>query len=104
LNVLRLQYPDVQFSLIIGSDNAVIFDHWKDYQLILRDFPILVYPRMGFDFQEVAHKYPEMQLLTTPYYNVSSTQIRQLIQEQKDLSPYLDPSVIQLIEENDFYH
>lgn len=104
LNVLRLQYPDVQFSLIIGSDNAIIFDQWKDYQLILRDLQILVYPRMGFDFQEVAHKYPEMRLLSTPYYNVSSTQIRQLIHEQKDLSPYLDPSVIQLIEENDFYH
>ncbi len=103
LNVLRLQYPEYQFSLIIGSDNALIFDQWKDYIQILENFPILVYPRMGFDFQTVAHQYPAMQLLTTPYYNVSSTQIRQLIQEGKDLSPYLDPSVIQLIEENDFY-
>ena len=103
LNVLRLQYPEYQFSLIIGSDNAIVFDQWKDYHQILEDYPILVYPRLDFDFQAVANKYPRMKLLSTPYYNVSSTQIRQLIQERKDLSPYLDSSVIQLIEENNFY-
>jgi nicotinate-nucleotide adenylyltransferase len=103
LNVLRLQYPEYQFSLIIGSDNAIIFDQWKDYHKILEDYPILVYPRLDFDFQVVANKYPRMKLLSTPYYNVSSTQIRQLIKERKDLSPYLDLSVIQLIEENNFY-
>ena len=103
LNVLKSQYPALQFSLIIGSDNALIFDQWKDYNQLLENFPVLVYPRKGYDFETVAQKYPSMQLLSTPYYDISSTQIRQRIQELQDLSSYLHPSVIQIIEENHFY-
>lgn len=103
LNVLKSQYPALQFSLIIGSDNALIFDQWKDYNQLLENFPVLVYPRKGYDFETVADKYPSMQLLSTPYYDISSTQIRQRIQEREDLSSYLHPSVIQIIEENHFY-
>ena len=103
LNYLVKEYPTVQFSLIIGSDNALIFDQWKEYQQILDHFPVLVYPRKGYGFETVADQYPAMQLLSTPYYDISSTQIRQLIQERQDLTPYLHPSVIQLIEENNFY-
>jgi nicotinate-nucleotide adenylyltransferase len=103
LNVLKSQHPTSQFYLIIGSDNALIFDQWKDYNQLLENFPVLVYPRKGYDFETVADKYPSMQLLSTPYYDISSTQIRQLIQEQQDLSSYLHPSVIQLIKENQFY-
>lgn len=103
LRELNAQYPSHQFMLIIGSDNALVFDQWKDYNLLHSDFPILVYPREGYDFNEVADKYPRMKILNTPYFNISSTEIRASIKQKKDVTEWLNPSVAQFIAENELY-
>lgn len=103
LHLLSSQYPDYQFQLIIGSDNALVFDQWKNYNQLLAEFPILVYPRKGYDFSEVAEIYPQMQLLYTPYYDISSTQIREFIAQKKDASQWLHPIVNQFIIDNNLY-
>ena len=103
LHLLSSQYPDYQFQLIIGSDNALVFDQWKNYNQLLTEFPILVYPRKGYDFSEVAEIYPQMQLLSTPYYDISSTQIREFIAQKKDVSQWLHPIVNQFIIDNNLY-
>jgi len=103
LEYLSNQFADCQFSLVIGSDNALVFDQWKDYAQLLKHYPILVYPRTGYDFDFVADKYPEMKLLNSPVYDISSTQIRNSIAQKKDVSQWLHPSVYQFIIENNFY-
>lgn len=103
LQKLSSEFSQYCFSLLIGSDNALVFDQWKEYNQILNTFPVLVYPRDGFNFQEVASKFPQMELLPSSYYNVSSTEIRQLIKEKKDVTTKLHPSVYQFIVENELY-
>lgn len=103
LRQLSLQYPENQFSLIIGSDNALVFDQWKDYQYILDNYPVLVYPRMGYDFSRVASSFPAMHLLASPLFEVSSTQIRKLIETQKDAGQWLHPYVYQFIIRHNLY-
>lgn len=103
LEHLSIQFADCQFCLVIGSDNALVFDQWKDYTQLLKYYPILVYPRTGYDFNLVADKYPEMKLLNSPVYDISSTQIRNSIAQKKDVSQWLHPSVYQFIIENNLY-
>ena len=103
LHALSTQYPDKQFTLMIGSDNALVFDQWKNPQQILTEYPVLVYPRRGFDFSEVAALYPQMQLLDTLYFDISSTQIRAALAQKKDVTNWLHPSVLQYITENNLY-
>lgn len=103
LQLLSSQYPDYQFCLIIGSDNALVFDQWKNYNQLLTEYPILVYPRKGYDFNEVAEIYPQMQLLSTPHYDISSTQIRKFVAQKQDVSQWLHPVVNQFIIDNDLY-
>ena len=103
LKKLTELYPQHQFSLIIGSDNAVIFDQWKDYRQILETYPVLVYPRKGYDFSTVASQYPQMQLLDTPLYDISSTQIREMLRKGEDVSAWLHPEVMEYIEEKRVY-
>jgi nicotinate-nucleotide adenylyltransferase len=103
LNKLTAEYPDHQFSLIIGSDNALVFDKWKNYSEILNRFPVYVYPRRSYDFSEVAALYPQMQLLETPYFDISSTQIRESIAQKKDVTQWLHPQVLNFILENNLY-
>lgn len=103
LQQLSSLFHQYHFSLMIGSDNALIFNEWKDFNKILESYPVFVYPRAGFDFQTVAKKYPQMQLLNTPLYDISSTEIRAMIKDNKDTSNWLNPSVLAYIRENHLY-
>ncbi len=103
LHKLTNLYPDCEFKLIIGSDNALVFDQWKDYMQFLQEYPVLVYPRTGYDFAEVAEKYPQMQILDSPLFDISSTQIREYIADGKDVTSWLHPAVWQFIDENKLY-
>lgn len=103
LHLLSSQFPDYQFKLVIGSDNALVFDQWKNPMQLLEEYPVLVYPRRDYNFAEVADKYPQMKLLKTPYFDISSTEIRESIVQKKDVSQWLHPSVLQIINDNNLY-
>ncbi len=103
LKQLNQLFPEHQFCLIIGSDNALVFDKWKNYNEILDKYEVLVYTRLGYDFSKVADIYPQMKILETPYYNISSTQIRYAIKQKKDVSNWLHPKVVSFIFENELY-
>ena len=45
LQMLTDKYPDCKFALVIGEDNLRIFNRWKQWQDILRNHLIYVYPR-----------------------------------------------------------
>jgi len=103
LSKLSTDFPEHRFSLIIGSDNALVFDKWKNYNEILTNYPVFVYPRRGYNFADVVSLYPQMTLLETPFYDISSTQIRESIAQKKDVSQWLHPDVMDFIEENMLY-
>ena len=104
LNTLSEIFPEDDFILLIGSDNMQIFDQWKDYQTILDDYSVLVYPREGYPYEEYEERYPEMQILEeAPFFDVSSTQIRELIKNNQDVSHRLHADVYQFIKENNLY-
>ena len=79
LRALQTAYPENEFTLVIGEDNLAIFDRWREYEYILANFRIFVYPRHGsalpIDLQ--AKPVKEVRLLTdAPYFDISSTEIR----------------------------
>lgn len=82
LRALRKDDPDTDFVLLIGGDNWAAFDHWYGYAEILRDYPIIVYPR---DEHPVNPPLPEglpvrgVQIVHTPLLPVSSTLIRERV-------------------------
>lgn len=45
LRELQKKFPDYEFTLIIGEDNIAIFNRWREYEYILANFRIFVYPR-----------------------------------------------------------
>lgn len=103
LNHLKHAFPQHQFLLIIGSDNAVMFDQWKNYREILQNFPVLVYPRNGFPVADALALFPEMTVLNTPMYDISSTQIREMIKQGNDAGKLIQPQVLAYIQSNNLY-
>jgi nicotinate-nucleotide adenylyltransferase len=103
LNLLSESYSDHSFSLLMGSDNALVFDKWKNYNELLENYKIIVYPRTNYNFNSVSSIYPQMKLIDCPVYDISSTSIRQSIAQKKDVSNLLHPFVNQFIIENKLY-
>lgn len=103
LHAFSSKYPETDFYLLIGSDNAKVFDQWKSFQQILNEYLVLVYPRSGFNKEEIAKTYPQMKWLETPLYDISSTEIRRSIQQGKEVKQWLHPAVYQYIIEKNLY-
>ncbi len=103
LSKLSSKYPEFQFTLLIGSDNAVVFDQWRAYEDILMHYQVMVYPRRNYDLEYVARQFPEMKLLESPYFDISSTQIRNMIKNKQDASEWLHPKVLKYIKEKNLY-
>lgn len=82
LRALSEVYPEHAFTLIIGEDNLEIFHKWYDSQYILQHYRIMVYPRHGYSgYQLPAAK--DLQVLeNAPYFDISSTEIRQQSQKK----------------------
>ena len=88
LRRLRQIRPQDELFLIIGADNWLCFDSWKEPDEILNNYKILIYPRKGCS---IDHKLlpPNVQYLNLPLYDISSTTIRQMISKGEDISDFV---------------
>ena len=102
LEALKLQYPECNFHLLIGADNWHLFDQWKDSNKIIDQFNLLIYPRVGYPVDQ--NLLPNnVQYVDSPVIEVSSTFIRENIENGKDFRYFLHPSVHQFITDNKLY-
>ncbi|MDR0430887.1 MAG: nicotinate-nucleotide adenylyltransferase [Tannerellaceae bacterium] len=92
LKKLQEVYPDRLFYFIMGADNWAIIDQWKDCRTILDNFPILVYPRLGYEVI-IPTSYPAVRLVQAPIIEISSTFIRQSYAEGKDVRFFLPEAI-----------
>lgn len=102
LRTLSQRFPDKHFRLIIGSDNALIFDKWRDYRSILDRYDVIVYPRPGYPV-DTASLYPQMQAVDAPIVEISSTMIRQAVSAGRNIEPMLPPGVYKYITRHQLY-
>lgn len=102
LTYLKEKHPDFEFKLILGSDNLEYFHKWKNNDLILQNYDLLVYPRPGFQDNELL-KLKNVTLVTAPLMEISSSFIRESIKEKKDITFFLPHKVYRYILDMHFY-
>lgn len=93
---LKEAYPTVTFHLIIGSDNWLSFPRWYQSDRLVAENPILVYPRPGYPV-DASTLPPQVRLVRSPVFEISSTFIRQALAEGKDIRYFLHPRVYERI-------
>ncbi|HYQ55894.1 MAG TPA: nicotinate (nicotinamide) nucleotide adenylyltransferase [Draconibacterium sp.] len=103
LAYLKDQYPNYHFKILMGSDNLENFHKWKNYDTIIEDYGIIVYPRPGFDPIKVQVQENITIAKDAPLMEISSSFIRKAIKEGKDVRHFLPYKSWQYLDEMNFY-
>ncbi|QNR25683.1 nicotinate (nicotinamide) nucleotide adenylyltransferase [Croceimicrobium hydrocarbonivorans] len=99
---LEENHPEFSFHLIMGEDNLESFPRWRNFESILEQHELYVYPRIASDGGELAH-HPKVHITKSPIIEIASTEIREAIKEGKDVSYMLPPAVWNYIDQELFY-
>ena len=102
LTSLSEQNPDVEFVFICGMDSLQNMKNWREYQRILDNYELLVFPREGYDGGELVN-YPSVTVLKTPILEISSTFIRQCVKDGRDVRHFMPEKAFAYMKEHQFY-
>ncbi len=101
LTYLREKYPQHQFSIVMGSDGFQNLPKWKNADLLMKEYPFIIYKRPGFDITDTWSA--SVQILDAPMLDISATLIRNNIREGKSIRYLVSDKVREEIERNNYY-
>jgi len=108
---LTEKHPTKQFKVIIGEDNLENFAKWKNYEQILDQFGLYVYPRgnpassqsgQSVTKDEVK-RHPNVKMVEAPLLDISATYIRNCIKNNKSIRYLVPEAVEQMIRSKNFF-
>lgn len=102
LTYLVEKYPDHLFSVIMGSDSFQNFSRWKNFEQIIKNYPIYIYPRQGSSEIE-NYTGASITVVKAPVLEISATQIRNNIKQGKPIRFLVPDKVKDEIEKNGYY-
>lgn len=108
LAALREKHPGKEFVLILGEDNLENFTQWKNYEEIVNQFSLYVYPRPGSPGRagvtnSPLKSHPHVKMIDAPLFDISATYIRQCISNNKSIRYLVPEAVEQMIRAKGFY-
>jgi nicotinate-nucleotide adenylyltransferase len=92
LAYLQEKYPSYTFVLIMGSDSYQNLPKWKNADVILNSYEIIIYNRPGFRVDNLLNE--RSTVMNAPLLEISATHIRKLVQEGKSIK-YLVPATVE---------
>ncbi|SFI15532.1 nicotinate (nicotinamide) nucleotide adenylyltransferase [Halpernia frigidisoli] len=104
LAYLKEKYPENSFSLIMGEDNLKSLPKWKNFESLIKNHQIIVYPRISTETaDEISFNQENIHRISAPIIELSATEIRAMIKEGKNVRPMLPPEVFDFIDGSSFY-
>ena len=96
-------YPGREFVLLMGEDSLVSLPKWRNYETILENYEIYVYPRIT-PVETNLKSHPHVRFFDeAPIVQISASSIRKDLKEGKEVRPLLPPEVYKYIMEMGFY-
>lgn len=100
---LSEKFADKEFLLIMGEDNLQSLKKWKNSEILLRDYRIVVYPRPGYQ-NATLREHPSVAITDTPLMEISSTFLRQSIKDGRSIRFFTPDAVIDFIDKKGLYY
>lgn len=98
---LQEKYPQHEFTIIMGSDGFQNLPKWKNMELLVKNYPFIVYNRPGFSVTQ--NFGAQLTILEAPLLSISATHIRNNIQAGKSIAYLVPEKVREYIEANNYY-
>jgi len=98
---LEEKYLQHQFVLIMGSDSFQNIHRWKNPDVLLQKYELIIYQRPGYIVKE--NQAPNIKVLKAPLLDISATAIRKNIKEGKSIRYMLPEKVREEIEKSRYY-
>ena len=103
LDEFKRNYKNLNFSIIMGEDNLVGLENWKNHNNILES-KIYVYPRENQKTKNYKLKNHESVVFSdAPFMRISSSEIRDLIKTNNDISHLVPDQIFEYISKNGLY-
>ena len=88
---LQEKYPEHDFVILMGSDSFQNISKWKNADVILKNYPLYIYRRPGFEITDTHRS--NIKIVDAPLLQISATHIRELIKLGKSIR-YLIPDIV----------
>lgn len=104
-------YPEDEFYFIIGADSLFAFEAWRNPDRLVKTCVILAAYRddkstddMVLQIEYLNKKYSaDIRLLNTPNVDISSSEIRSMLQEAESIREMVPAAVYEYIKDNQLY-
>lgn len=104
LTYLKEKHPNYSFALIMGEDNLDSLPKWKNFETLIQQNHIIVYPRLfKKDTESNYIEHENISLINAPVIELSATEIRKMIKENRNVRPMLPPEVFDFIDGSNIY-
>jgi len=100
---LKKKYPDLNFGIIMGEDNLIGLETWKNFNKILEG-KIYVYPRINkHNIDANLKDHPSVIFSDAPVMKISSSEIRRVIIQNGDYQKLVPKQISKHILKNNLY-
>ena len=103
INYLKNKFTNCNLTMVIGYDQLLKLEQWKNYKQILNDVNILCFNRKINDKLKYSNK--KIKFISSFNYNISSREIRENFKNNNflNLANMLDRKIIKYISKNNLY-
>ncbi len=101
LKLIDLYGENNEFFEIIGEDSLKSLKTWKNYEELLKICKFIVFRRKDDENIQIDEEFlnnKNIIILENEYYNISSTEIRNMVKNNEDISNFVNKKVKKLIE------
>jgi nicotinate-nucleotide adenylyltransferase len=102
LAYLKEKYPEHKFVIIIGSDSFQNLSKWKNFEIIVNNYQLIIYKRPGFEVENNIGA--KILIMNAPLLEISATYIRDLIKKNKSIKYLVPENIEEEIKTNRFYN
>ncbi len=96
------KYPQHDFHLIMGGDSIASLHRWKNYEVLLQKYKILVYRRPEYELGDLQN-HESVTILDAPQIEISASYVRNRIKEKQSIRYLVPDAVYQYLEDNPIY-
>lgn len=103
LDKLKEKYPTYKFSIVMGEDSLAGLEKWKDWEGIINNYTLLVYPRKDEKAKTIMKHKNIVLMNDAPLYPISSTAVRECVKAGKYFESITTKEVAEYIKKHKLY-